>query len=109
IDAKDRRDETDLYEQFEQDLPQILGALLSIVSAALARLPDIRLASKPRMADFAVWATAAEEAIGLESGGFMKFYAGNRTDAVQETVESDVVGVAILKLIDDRYANGRDV
>lgn len=109
INLKDRRDEADLYDQFEREIPQILGALFSVVSAALDKLPDVRLASKPRMADFAVWATAAEEAIGLESGEFMRVYAGNRTEAVQETLESDVVAAAILKLIDERYSNGTDI
>ena len=92
ITDKDRKDENQLYADFDRDLPLSLGALFTAVSAALKRAPHIRLASKPRMADFATWATAAEQALGLPDGAFMNAYRGNRADAIQETVEADVVG-----------------
>lgn len=47
-----------LWEAFEEARPQILGALLDAVSLGLKRLPDTMLEKLPRMADFAVWATA---------------------------------------------------
>jgi hypothetical protein len=58
------------------------------------------------MADFALWATAAEEALGFRSGGFMSAYAGNRAEAVQETLESDPVSAAIAALIDNEKREG---
>lgn len=100
IETKDRKDEAQLYANFERDLPQILGALFTAVSAALARLPETKLESKPRMADFALWATAAEKALGFSEGAFMSAYGENRTDAIQETLEADPVGAAILVLME---------
>ena len=41
------------------------------------------------------------EALGFRSGGFMSAYAGNRAEAVQETLESDPVSAAIAALIDN--------
>ncbi len=59
IEVTARRDEAELYESNERERPCILGALLTAVSAALSCLPEVSLPSKPRMADFAIWATAA--------------------------------------------------
>jgi hypothetical protein len=100
IPNENRRDEAQLYADFERHLPQILGALFTGVSSALARLSQTTLDSKPRMADFALWASAAESAFGFPPGAFMKAYGGNRAEAVHETLEADPVGVAILGLME---------
>jgi hypothetical protein len=98
IEEGERRDEEQLYEWYERDRPQILGPLFTAISEALACLPEVRLSRKPRMADFAVWATAAEEGLGFESGAFMNAYSENRDESVRETLDSDFVSTAILVL-----------
>jgi hypothetical protein len=55
-----------LNGRLEALAPGILGALLDAVSVALRRLPDTKLARLPRMADFTLFVTAAEEALGWE-------------------------------------------
>jgi hypothetical protein len=100
IEENNRRDEAQLYAEFERDLPQILGALFSAVSGALVRLAHTHLQRKPRMADFALWATAAEQPLGLPVGAFMAAYCGNREEAIQETLEADPVGAAVLAMMD---------
>jgi hypothetical protein len=107
IEDKDRQDEARLYADFERDLPQILGALFNAVSSALARLPHTQIDSKPRMADFALWASAAEEALGFQAGAFINAYRGNRAEAVQETLESDPVGAAILAHMSELAAQNK--
>jgi Domain of unknown function (DUF3854) len=97
----DRLDEETLYADFERDLPQIFGALLTTVSGALHRLPQIKLERKPRMADFARWATAGELALGFTEGAFMNTYTGNRAEAVRETLEGDAVGGALLQMMSE--------
>jgi energy-coupling factor transporter ATP-binding protein EcfA2 len=76
-----RRDEKKLWEDFMTARPQILGALLSSVSHALKNSATVKLDRKPRMADFALWAVAAEPGLGLSDGAFMKAYEGNRAVA----------------------------
>ncbi len=76
-----RRPESELWPAFEAARPRVLGALLAAVAAGLARLPETRLARLPRMADFALWVTAAEPALWPEPGAFLRAYAGNRADA----------------------------
>lgn len=106
IEEHQRKDEAQLYGDFERNLPQILGALFTALSGTLARLPHVHLDRKPRMADLALWATAAEEPLGLNPGDFMRAYAGNRADAVQETLEADPVSSGITALMDSFAEHG---
>ncbi|HXJ40428.1 MAG TPA: hypothetical protein VNH18_14195, partial [Bryobacteraceae bacterium] len=99
IDDSARRDEAQLYVEYEQEQPQILGSLFDALSAALARFPETKLPKKPRMADFALWATAGEEGFGFTNGAFMAAYSGNRAEAVQETLAADPVSESITAMM----------
>jgi hypothetical protein len=110
IDKTHRREEKNIYADFENRLPQILGALCDAISTAQARLLLVKLANKPRMADFAVWAVAAAPALGFTSEEFLDAYCGNQADAVQETLEGDPIASAISALMDERARkDGTDV
>jgi hypothetical protein len=91
----------ELWAEFNAARPQLLGTLLDAVSHGLKRLPDTRLDSLPRMADFALWATACETALWT-SDTFGAAYAGNRDEAVDSVIEADPVGSAIRSLIGTR-------
>jgi hypothetical protein len=106
IHEEGRRDEAQLYAELERDLPSIFGGLCTALSCALRRLPEIKLARMSRMADFAQWATAAEPAFGLQPGAFMDVYTANRAEAVKETLENDLVGGAVMTLMDRRFESG---
>jgi hypothetical protein len=101
-----RKDEKKLYSEFKLELPQILGCVFDAVACALKRLPDTKLDRLPRMADFALWATAAEEGLGLPSGSFMEAYSGNRADAIDATLDADPIAMAILAMVADRETKG---
>ena len=58
-----RRSEVELWREFERARPAILGALLDAAAHGLRTLPRVRLDRLPRMADFAIWATACETAL----------------------------------------------
>ena len=92
------RPEKELWAAFETARPQILGALLDAVSFGLRRLPDIKLEKLPRMADFALWATACEAALWPE-GTFWTAYTGNLDEAVDNVIEADPVGSAVRALM----------
>src|SRR5262245_54492742 len=63
-------------------------------------MPSIKLPSLPRMADFAIWATAAESAFGWPSGTFMTAYQGNRESANEVALEASVVARPLLDMLD---------
>src|SRR5215472_5141333 len=62
IAERQRRPEHALWREFELARPHILGALLDAAAHGLRMLPHVRLKRLPRMADFALWATACESA-----------------------------------------------
>ena len=69
---------------FEAARPRILGALLDAIAVGLKRLPATRLPGLPRMADFALWASACEQAFWPD-GAFWAAYSDN----LDEVVEGD--------------------
>jgi hypothetical protein len=104
-----RKTEAEFWEAFEAARPGILGALLDAISAGLAKLPSVKLGQMPRMADFARWAVACEEGLGLVEGSFLKAYERNRCTANEAALESSPVVKHILFLVDDRNWNGTAV
>jgi hypothetical protein len=102
IPEERRRPETELWREFEKDRPYVLAGLLDAISGALGAVQDVRLEGMPRMADFAVWATAAEEALGWEPGAFMEAYAGNRAEATESALEADPVAIAVREFVEDK-------
>ena len=99
IPEDQRRPESEIWPEFDEARPRLLGALCDAVSAALRNLPTTKVARLPRMADFALWATAAEMAIGLKPGDFLAAYTGNRADGNELALESSPVGKAVLDFI----------
>ena len=96
-----RRPEAELWAAFEAQRPGLLGALLDAVVEGLRRLPETRLEKLPRMADFALWASACETAL-WSAGTFWAAYCDNRDDAVEGVIEADAVATAVCALMTTR-------
>jgi hypothetical protein len=94
-----RRAEAEFWAAFEAARPMLLGALFTAVSMALRHLPLIRLPVLPRMADFAIWVTAAEPALGWGAGAFLLAYTESRGDANVLAIDASVIGPTLLKCI----------
>ena len=99
ISKSDRRTEEEIQEDFKKAHPTILGGLCDAVSEALKNLPSVQLKSYPRMADFARWVTAAEGALPISHGDFIRCYNDNRADSVQSSLDADPVSVGIRDLM----------
>ncbi len=106
IPEDQRRSETAFWADFDAREPFILGALLDAVSSALRHLPHTHLTAKPRLADFALWVTAAEQGLGWTPGEFLAAYMTNRAGAVETTIEADPIAGAICALVADRDFQG---
>jgi hypothetical protein len=103
IPEEDRRPEKELWAAFEVDLLLILGALLDVVSTGLGRIDEVELDTLPRMADFAIWATACLDPIFGE-GALMRAYCGNRDEAVDNVIEVDPVASALRAMMNTEEA-----
>jgi hypothetical protein len=104
IPEERRRVESAFWREFEQARPRILGGLLDAVSVALRNESTVSLTRLPRMADFAVWATAAESGLGLPPGAFMAAYEGNRAAANDLALEASPVAPEVLRVMAGREA-----
>jgi hypothetical protein len=93
-----RRSEKELWREFETARPRILGALLDGAVHGLRRLPHIRLEKLPRMADFALWATACETAF-WPPGTFMRAHDANRRAAIDDAIEADPVAAFVQEIM----------
>ena len=100
IDAHTRITESKLWKEVEKHSPAIMAGLCDALSAALANEATTELKQKPRMADFAVWVTAAESALPWERGGFMKAFEKMRGRAIEEGIEASPVGSVLVEYLD---------
>ena len=93
IPEERRRPEQELWAAFEAERPRILGALLDAVAKDLA-IARHEARQLPRMADFALWATACETAL-WPAGTFWSAYCGNRDEAVDGVIDADPIAAAV--------------
>ena len=102
ISESKRRSERELWAAFESRRARIFGALLDAISGALRKLPKTTLDGTPRMADFALWSTAAEASLGFESGAFMNAYRNNRESANDVALEASPIATPVLELLAEK-------
>ncbi len=100
IDDASRRDEGELWDNFDREAPALFGALLDAAAATLREHPNVVLKSAPRMADFAKFGVAVERALGWDSGAFLNAYWENRFGANSLPIEACVFGPFLLSIAD---------
>jgi putative DNA primase/helicase len=97
-----RRSEEEFWVDFEGAAPRILGALLDGASGALRLRPSIQLKHSCRMMDFAKWAEASCQALGLPPGLFEDAYSHNRSSASEDALDADPVATAVIDFMSDK-------
>ena len=97
IKETDRREEAELWQQYHAARPEILGALLTLLSAVLNRLPHVKLEKKPRMADFARVVAALDDVIGANAAAL--YLGQKRGDVLSRVLEDDPIAAAVLRLM----------
>lgn len=93
IPKSERKLEKAMWEQFNAVQPGILGALLDVMVVGLQRLPYTELESLPRLADFALWASACEQPLGWHPGAFTAAYQDAQDDLIKDALEAEPVAV----------------
>jgi len=71
------------------------------VAHGLRTLPRVRLDRLPRMADFAIWATACETAF-WSTGTFARCYETNRRASIEDVVDADPVAACVREIMAER-------
>jgi hypothetical protein len=99
ISDSERRLESEVESGFKTAHGKILGAILDAVSAGLKNLPETKIPEMPRMADFAVWATACESGLGWEPDTFIKAYKANLKEGVEVAADASPIVAALRSYI----------
>jgi hypothetical protein len=92
------RSEAEFWKAFEAVQPRLLGALLDLAVQILQGLPKVELTEQLRMADFAKLGTAAEPALGLPRGSFLRAYDHNRKNAHNVALEASPIANLVADL-----------
>ena len=100
VPEDERKRDRKLQKKVKRLHPELLGALCDAVSVALKKEKKTNLKRLPRMADFAVWVSAAESALPWKKGRFMKCYMRNISQATEKSLESDIVATAVIDMIE---------
>jgi energy-coupling factor transporter ATP-binding protein EcfA2 len=99
-----RRPETALWTAFEEARPHILGGIFDALAEAMRVLPEVRLSTLPRMADFARWGCAIAQALGYTAGDFRQAYGENIEAQNEEVLQGHPVAAAVLAMMEDLEA-----
>jgi len=95
-----RLPEAELNKKFREAQPRIFAGILDALVEALRNIDSVHLSSLPRMADFALWVTAAEPALPWECGKFLAAYTQNRAEIVEAAVDGDSVASAVRRFFE---------
>lgn len=98
-----RTEITDLWNQYEPNHANLLGALLTIFSESLSRLKSITLpaADRPRLAEFAKLGMAVAETMGKSGSDFLAQFNSSRQETIARTIDASPVASALIEWFDD--------
>jgi hypothetical protein len=96
IPDRERKTEEELWERFEAEHPQLLGALFSVLSKAIALKPSIKLSRRPRLADWGEYAAAVYEVMGWGAERFLEDWDEVVKVQNQATLDGSPVAQAII-------------
>lgn len=100
ISAAERRSERELNAAWATAYPSMLGGLLDLVVATLQKLPDVNLAEKPRMADFAEILAALDLASGSSA---LEHYTLSQGAIAEDIVDTDKFLQAVSAKVTSRW------
>ena len=102
IPAKKRKEEALVWNEFEADLPSIMGGYFTALSKAMAIYPTVKIESLPRMADYCRWGWALSEALGYGGQAFLDAYTRNISRANDNAINEDPVAAAVVAFMRER-------
>lgn len=99
-----RRAKRELWDDFQEAKPKILGALYRTVSEALRSIGEINIESPPRMADFAYFACAAAPILNWGPEDFLAAYDQNRSGLSSASLDSDQFIETLIGFLKDDWS-----
>jgi hypothetical protein len=102
ISKENWKSETKIMENFEKDLPLILGGCLDTIVNAKKILPTLHLRQTPRLSDFARWGAAIAKALGYDPDDYMNALIERMEQKKADIIiSSEPVAIAIMKYMEN--------
>lgn len=88
-----------LMQEFDKCLPEILGALYTLISIALRELPITVLKKSQRLGESALFVSAAEKGLNWEEGTILKLLDKNQDELASQSVDNNIFANVLLDYI----------
>jgi len=98
IGGSSRMSERQLKQEYQEAHPHMFAQVLDELAKVLARLPEVNLPDKPRMADFAEVLAALDDVDDVDNRFLYLYHTQGRVIA-GDVAEDSAVGATIIKLI----------
>src|SRR5215207_1626358 len=102
LDKRRRIPEDDFWMQFSLKHPELLGALFDALSGALKERHTVKLAERPRLADWGLYAAALYESQGWGVQTFLEDWKGVEETQHQGTLDGSIVAQAVIFYMKDK-------
>lgn len=95
IDQANRKSESELLAQLDEEMPYIFGGLLEYISAIFAALPKVEVINPERMIDFSRWLAAMEMVDNVPATVYQSLYSHTVEEGQLDVVQSSSLGDAL--------------
>lgn len=102
ISKDKRRENKEIWAEFEMIRPQLLGYIFDILVKVLATISGVKLTELARMADFAKVCETISRCMGNDPDAFIKAYDRNLQLQTEQILESNIIAPVIVKFMDDK-------
>ena len=102
IPSDKRRTDSEIWEEFEQDKPRILGAIFNTLSSAMQILPTVKIEKYHRMAEAHKEMTAIALALGIEQSEFQRILDANMQKLNETYAKNNAFVSFVLKYMEKR-------
>ena len=102
IPDAERKTEEELWERFGREHPRLLGALLDVLSKAIALKPTLQLSRRPRLADWGEYAASVYEVMGWGAETFLDDWDEVVMVQNQATLDGSPVAQCVLKFMEGK-------
>lgn len=98
----ERLEVTDLWREYDAELPRLLGALLDIAAKALELLPKLHIPAdeRPRLVEFARLGMAVAAATGHTPEDFLREFNASRQESLARTIDASPVAAAVVEFVE---------
>lgn len=92
---------SELFNDFEEKLPQIMGAIFSILMEAIGIYDSVETSGDYRMADYVHWGQAISKVMFGSDEVFLKAYEDNRSELSESVLEGNPVAAVLSEYLEN--------